>query len=95
MDAKAKAIVAHITLIGWIVALVLNSQQKDEFTSFYIRQMLGLILFSLISFIPVIGWILWLGVAILWILSLVSAIQGEMKPVPIFGEMFQKWFASL
>ena len=51
MDGKTKAIVAHITLIGWIIALVLNSQQKDEYASFYIRQMLELIILKAI-FIP-------------------------------------------
>ena len=61
MDGKTKAIVAHITYIGWIIALVVNMNEKDEIASFYIRQLLGIYLFSLIiAFIPVInifGWI--------------------------------------
>ena len=95
MDGKTKAIVAHLTLIGWIIALVLNSQEKDEFASFYIRQMLGLIILNFIWLIPFIGWILGLVVLVFWILSLIGAAQGERKPVPIFGDMFQQWFASL
>lgn len=42
MDGKTKAIVAHITWIGWIIALILNSSEKDEIASFFIRQLLGL-----------------------------------------------------
>jgi hypothetical protein len=42
MDGKTKAIVAHIIWIGWLIALIVNSSQKDEITSFYIRQLLGL-----------------------------------------------------
>lgn len=34
MDGKTKAIIAHITIIGWIIAIVLNSSEKDEFASF-------------------------------------------------------------
>lgn len=95
MDGKTKAIVAHLTLIGWIIALVLNNQEKDEYASFYIRQMLGLLIFSLIGFIPFIGWVLSLVVFVFWILSLVGAASGQMKPLPVVGDLFQQWFSSL
>ena len=95
MDGKTKAIVAHITLIGWIVALVLNSQEKDENASYYIRQMLGPILLSIVGWIPVVGWLAWIFVVVLWVLSLINAASGEMKPLPIVGEYFQQWFKSL
>ena len=103
MDAKTKAIVAHITLIGWIIALVMNNNEKDELTSFYIRQMLGLMIISLasviIGYIPIVGGILSMVVSIgsivLWILSLIGAASGEEKPLPIVGEYFQNMFASL
>ena len=46
MNSKAKAILAHITIIGWIIALILNMKDKDEFTSFYVRQLgRGVLLF--------------------------------------------------
>ena len=95
MDGKTKAIVAHITLIGWVIALVLNSQQKDEFASFYIRQMLGLIILSFVSIIPFLGWIIGIAILILWILSIIGAASGEMKPTPVVGQYFQEWFKSL
>ena len=44
MDAKIKAIVAHLTPIGWIIALVVNMNRKEEYASYYIRQTLGLYL---------------------------------------------------
>lgn len=95
MDAKTKAIVAHITPIGWIIALVLNSEKKEEFTSFYIRQMLGLYIVSVVlGLIPLIGWALSLVIFVFWLLSLIYAAQGTQKAVP-FGEYFQKWFSAL
>lgn len=94
MDARAKAIVAHITIIGWLIALVLNSN-KEEFTSFYLRQTLPMhILWMVLSAIPVIGWIVGLLVVVFWIISFVGAVQGEQKLIP-YGNEFQKWFSTL
>lgn len=96
MDGKTKAIVAHIYWIGWIIALVLNSNNRDEFASFYIRQLLGIFLFSIIiAFIPIINIIGWIITLVFWILSLIGAIQGEKKETPWVGKYFQQWFKAL
>jgi uncharacterized membrane protein len=36
-----------------------------------------------------------IGVFALWIVGLVSALKGEMRPVPILGEHYQRWFAGV
>ncbi|MGM0619580.1 MAG: hypothetical protein ACQETJ_00910 [Bacteroidota bacterium] len=96
MDGKTKAIVAHITIIGWIIALVINSNEKDEFASYYIRQVLGIYLAGLIlTLIPIIGWIVSIVVFVFWILSLIGSIQGEKKETPWLGKYFQDWFKAL
>ena len=95
MDGKTKAIVAHITLIGWIIALVLNSQEKDEYASFYIRQMLGLLIISFLGLIPLLGIVFGIIGLIFWIMSLIAAASGQMKPLPVVGAYFQDWFKSL
>lgn len=96
MDGKTKAIVAHITWVGWLIALIINSSQKDEITSFYIRQLLGIYLFSLVvTFIPLVNFVGWILAFIFWILSLIGAINGEMKETPVIGRYFQDWFKGL
>jgi uncharacterized membrane protein len=96
MDGRTKAIVAHITIVGWIIALIINSNDKDEFASFYIRQLLGLYLAGFIlSIIPGIGWIVALVVFVFWVLSLLGAIQNEIKETPLIGNYFQEWFRGL
>ncbi|MEA3447738.1 MAG: hypothetical protein U9Q98_04695 [Bacteroidota bacterium] len=96
MDGKTTAIVAHITLIGWIIALVMNNNEKNEFASFYIRQLLGLFLAVLVlGWIPIIGWLLSIAGFVFWIMSLINAIQGEKKELPLVGHYFQEWFKSL
>ena len=48
--------------------------------------------------IPVIGWIaipfVTLGVFILAVIGLIAAANGRMKPVPLLGEKYEKWFAG-
>jgi uncharacterized membrane protein len=99
MDGKNKAIVAHIYWVGWVIALILNSSERDEITSFYIRQLLGLYLFSIVSsffiFIPPIGFIGWIATIVFWVLSLIGAINGEMKETPVIGKFFQDWFKGI
>jgi hypothetical protein len=95
MDAKTKAILAHITIIGWIVALIINSNQKEEHASFYLRQTLGIYLaFMVVSWIPVVNIFGWLIIFAFWLLSFVYALQGDQKVIP-FGEYFQDWFKAL
>ncbi|AFL82246.1 hypothetical protein Aeqsu_2796 [Aequorivita sublithincola DSM 14238] len=101
-NGKTVAIIAYMTLIGWIIALIMNNGNKTLLGSFHVRQSLGIIcvgvllniLASIIS-IPIISYIVWAGVVVLWILGLLSAVQGEMKPVPVLGEKFQEWFKGL
>lgn len=96
MEGKTKAIVAHLTLIGWIIALVVNNDEKDDLASFYIRQNLGLMLLSLVlAIIPILNFIAWILPLVLWVMSLIGAIQGEKKITPLIGTYFQDWFKSL
>nr|WP_297786803.1 YtxH domain-containing protein [uncultured Allomuricauda sp.] len=95
-SGKTVAIVAHLTLIGWVIALIMNSSNKTELGSFYIRQTLGIGLLGLVlGLIPVINFIAWIFPLILWIVSLVGAINGNKKPVFLVGEYFQSWFKGL
>ena len=60
MKPKTIAIVAYLTIIGWIIALVMNNNNKSEFASFHIRQSLGIILLGvagrIVGELPLIGW---------------------------------------
>ena len=96
MNGKTIAIIAHITWIGWIIALIINYERKDQFAAFYIRQLLGLYLAGLVfSLIPLLGWMVSLVVFAFWIYSLINAAQGDVKEVPIVGVYFQQWFRTI
>jgi len=101
MDDKTKSIVAHITLIGWIVALVMNQSDKGPNTSFYLRQNLGLMILAVLGsvlgmiLLPIISSIVGIAVLVLWILSLIGSLSGEQKATPVVGDMFQSWFKGI
>ena len=95
-NAKLVAIVSYITVIGWIIAYLMNMKNKTDFGSFHIRQALILVIAGIIiSFIPVIGWLLGIVVFVLWIFGLVYAIQGQKKEIPLVGSLAQQWFKGL
>lgn len=99
---KTVAIIAYITLIGWIIALIMNNNNKTALGSFHIRQSLGIMCVAVVlsivaGFIGIwlLTWIIQLAVLVLWLLGLISAVQAEMKPVPVLGEQFQDWFKGI
>ncbi len=101
-NGKTVAIIAYITLIGWIIALIMNNGNKTALGSYHVRQSLGImcvgiVLSIVIGFIgiSILTWIVQLAILVFWILGLISAIQGEMKPVPVLGEQFQQWFKGI
>jgi uncharacterized membrane protein len=101
-EDKTVAIVAYLTLIGFIVAVVLQSNKKTAIGAYHLRQSLGLVLsgiiLSVVGVIPFLGWLVfvvgWILLFVMWIFGLINAINGQEKPVPILGPTFEKWFAT-
>ena len=111
-EAIKIAVIAHITIIGLVIAITMNADKKSELATFYIRQVLGISVLGLLSAIivfgtalipvigplliaPIVSVILFIPLLVLFIMSLLSAIKGKKKEVPVVGKMFQKWFASI
>jgi len=96
MNSKNKALLAHLTPIGWIIALFMNQVNKDGFTAFYIRQTTGIyICFFLTRFVPDYYIFVWGFIFIFWVFSFVEAIKGTERPIPFLGVYFQKWFGGM
>ena len=102
-EGKTTAIVAYLTIIGLIIAFVLNNEKNNEFAKFHIRQSLGIMLTGLalgmIGIIPILGWIIsiagFIFVVFLWISGLLNALNGKESAVPVMGEYYKKWFAGI
>ncbi len=101
-EDKTVAIVSYVTLIGFIAAIVMHKNNKTRLGAFHLRQMLGLVLTSaagaVCGFVPILGWIAWLvvviGVFAAWAMGLLSALKGDMQPIPVVGAHYQRWFAG-
>ena len=95
-DGKNVAVIAHITIIGWIIAIVMNSSNKTEYGSFYVRQVLGIIIVGFIcGIIPIVNVIAWILPVAMWVMSLIGSLSGEKKPVFLLGNQFQEWFKGI
>lgn len=106
MDAKTISWVSYLTIIGWIIAFVQygNTNPKSSLATFHLRQSFGIVVTSFalyfglmilsfaVPFLSLLFTVVWLVVLVLWILGLISALNGEEKPVPVLGPMYQQWF---
>ncbi|MDD6072292.1 MAG: hypothetical protein PUC12_15990 [Clostridiales bacterium] len=82
MDTKTTSIVAYITWIGLIIALVAGDKEGARF---HLNQALVIFLFGLLTPIPCIGQIWGIFIIVCWIMGLIAAINQEEKPVPLIG----------
>lgn len=101
-EGKTIAIVSHLSIIGTIIAIVMNGDKKNTFATFHIRQTLGVFLLFFALGYPVglfddwmISSSLYIFIFILWAYSFVSALQGQMNLIPLLGSFFQKFFKNI
>lgn len=99
---KNAAIVAYLTIIGAVIAIFMNSEQKKSFASFHIRQALGIFLTFFALGYPIgyfDNWMIssafYIFFFILWIYGFMGALNGEEKKDPLVGDFYQNLFKSL
>ena len=103
------ALLAYLTIIGFVVAIVLHSSKKTALGAFHLRQTLGLFISALVIWIPcliismipvvnlvmvILGPAVMVGLFVLWIMGFIAAINGQQKLMPVVGAHYQKWFAN-
>ena len=84
MDAKTTSWVAYLSWIGLIIAFCAGDKDGAKF---HLNQALVIFLFSLVSFIPIIGWIWGIFIVVCWLMGLIAAINQEEKRVPLIGNI--------
>ncbi|WP_055445648.1 hypothetical protein [Lacinutrix mariniflava] len=100
-EGKTLAIISYLTFIGTFVAVFMNFERKNAFTNFHLRQMIGLIIMLILSNVvekyvnSMFGSVLWAVTFLSWLYSIIFAIKGEAKLIPVVGEKFQQWFKDL
>ena len=100
-EGKTMAIISYLWWIGLIIAFVMNTNKRNSFAAFHIRQMMGLLLLHIAAGLignyinDTLGWVVGVGTFVLWIIGFIGAIQGEEKRVPLLGDNFQDWFKGI
>jgi|AP45_3_1055517.scaffolds.fasta_scaffold138202_2 uncharacterized membrane protein len=100
-QGKTLAIVSYFTFVGVLIALIMNLEKKNPFTTFHIRQMFGLIIMLIVSNVTEkymdswLGTILWFITFGCWLFGLYCAYKGEYKEIPYIGRKFQEWFRNI
>lgn len=84
MDSKTTGIVAYLTWIGLLIAILAGDKEGAKF---HVNQALVIWLFSLLSIIPCIGWIWAIFMFVCWIIGFIAAINQEEKEVPLIGKI--------
>ena len=107
-NGKTTAIVAYITIIGWLIAyFAMHQPKKTSLGSYHLRQTLLLFICAIVyqivvvtitMAVPLLGLVFligWLVFLVLWIMGLIAAINGEEKPMPLIGEKAQELFKGI
>ncbi|NLL75975.1 MAG: hypothetical protein GX235_01820 [Clostridiales bacterium] len=84
MDKRTTGIVAYITWIGLLIAIIAGDRDGAKF---HLNQALVIFLFGLLSVIPLIGGLWAIFIFVCWIMGLIAAINEEEKEVPLIGKI--------
>ncbi len=85
MDKKMTGIVAYITWIGLIIALVAGDKEGAKF---HINQSLAIWLVGTVGgFIPIVNIFVAILCLVCWVMGLIYAIQEVEKEVPLIGKI--------
>ena len=71
-----------MTILMWILALPMINMSYSSMASYA-------------AFISIVSFVVWFGLIVSIIVSLINAINGREKPAPVFGKLYERWFANM
>lgn len=96
-EGKTMAIVSYITVIGLLIAYLVNNDKKNEFVKFHIGQSVRIVLLAVALFIVlgIITSLMGMGFLnilrwapfVLAILGIINASNGKAEKLPIIGSI--------
>lgn len=101
-EGKTLGLVAYLTLFGTLIAFFMNKDKRNPFTSFHVRQGLGLgILYITLGFVItsfdnwMITYSFWIFFSVLYVYGIFGAVTGKLSEIPLLGAFFQNIFKSI
>ena len=101
IPGKKKAIITYLTFVGFLIAASMNSNQKDNFATWHIKNMFGIMVIWIVSWAIqfninlLVGDVLQIVSVLMLLYSLVMAILNKKQSIPLLSEKFQEWFTFL
>lgn len=108
MKTNQWAMIAYITLIGWIIAYVKSKEERSALVNYHLEQALGLVIASIVWSVALGIVIAVLPAALSGILSfagflpvvfmvfgIINANNNVQQPIPVIGKMFENKFVFL
>ncbi len=100
MNPKLTSALSYFTIIGWILALVIQKSNPYNLNNVHLKNSLGLHAISFILGIitPIVGFallgalmgLIGLAMLVLYVIGIIWALSGHDRPLPLVGEWFQK-----
>ena len=101
-EGKTYAFVAYLTLLGTLFAFFMNREKPNSFTSFHIRQALGLgVLYLALAYVIGVfdNWMISISFMgfffVLYLYGIAGALSGKLNKLPLLGDLFQNIFKSV
>jgi uncharacterized membrane protein len=88
-EGKTMGGIAYFGILGFLIAFLTSKENK--YVMYHAQQSLILVICMLVAPIPVIGWIVALGAFVLFIIGLLNGFKGEIKPLPVVGNIAFKF----
>lgn len=106
MSNKTMAMVAYITIIGWVIAYLQYKKSTDRspLVNYHLGQSIGLVILSivlsivmgiLVAIIPglyILSYAVSIITLVLLLMGIIAANNEVMKPLPIVGKLFEGKF---
>ncbi|MCK4588800.1 MAG: DUF4870 domain-containing protein [Nanoarchaeota archaeon] len=91
-------------VVGWVIAIIIWAAKKDDkLINYHFKQLLILWIASIVigvvgavTSVILIGLLILVAggifILVLWIIGIVNAFSGKMKPLPVIGKWGESWF---
>lgn len=83
-EGKTMGGIAYFGLLGFLIAYLTSKENK--YVLYHAQQGLALAICMLVIPIPFIGWLVGIGVLVLFVIGLMNGFKGEIKPLPVIGQ---------
>ena len=90
-DVEANKTVAALSYISILCLVPLLAKKDSKFCQFHGKQGLILVIMSIFAWIPVLGWLLGLGLLALSVLAIVRVLNGEWWEIPYIYDWSKKF----